>query len=433
MSLLLPLAPVNPASSLVAQAPLPQPQRARGLLASIVSGAYFAPTPPPDTRKVQWTKAPQPHAVIRPFMHASRQQAAAFTPLVSTPTVPSAVSESVRRPRMLPSAQQAVASPPLPPDARTVPWSASTAPEAVRRALPPVSQQRPFADPTYGWALVVAAPAITPPAWPDAVRRPAMLPAEQRADAPRVPLDRPFAQVDGYAPPAVVRPRMPAAEQQALAAPPAPPDARKVPWSDATMPAAVRRPAMLAALQQAWMDDTYALLLVVVPPITPPVYPERVRRPSFAAAQQRAFTVTTTTDRPFPYAEGIMPARLPRLVPQQRPFDGSLKPEVRLPYFGATVPATVPRPVYRPSLQQAVVNVGVPIVPVPAPDLVAACYPASVATVFRDLFPSAFSPPWTYANPFVPGGRGRARPADVILNRATAADSTGGKGTPSDE
>lgn len=432
-----------------------------------IPASFFAPPLPPDSRTMPWTGPAYPDAARRPRMRASEQAYLAQTFIDRTsPLLPNAVPDAVRRPSLHASEQQASALNPAP-DARTVPWSAATVPDAVRRPAMLAAEQlaatprelvseRPFpyadgiepeaarrvlaharhqpafANPTYGWSLVVAAPAITPPAWPDAVRRPGMLPTEQRADAPRVPLDRPFPQVDGAAPAEVRRPRMHASEQQALAAPPAPPDARKVPWSDATAPATVRRPTFAAALQQAWMDDTYARLLVIAPNITPPVWPDAVRRPSFAASQQRAFSITTTTDRPFPYADGIYPTWLPRLTPQQRPFTSIIQPEQKLPYFGATVPVAVRRPAYLAAEQLPSVSVGVPITPVPAPDLVALCYPASVSGVMRLIAPSAFMPPWRYTTP-TPSLRVRGTPGDMILDRGTAADTTGATGEPSDE
>lgn len=421
--------PFNPSTSLVAQAPQLPPVRRLWPQQQ----AAFAPPWPPDSRKVPWNGPYFPRPPVRPRMHASQQRASTLV-INDARTVPwsaSTAPNAVRRPGML-AAEQMAASPRELVSERPFPYFDGIEPEAARRVLAHARHQPAFADPTYGWSLVVAAPAITPPAWPDTVRRPGMLPTEQRADAPRVPLDRPFPQVDGSAPAKVRRPRMHASEQQALGAPPAPPDARTVPWSDATAPATVRRPTFAAALQQAWMDDTYARLLVIAPNITPPVWPDAVRRPSFAASQQRAFSITTTTDRPFPYADGIYPTWLPRLTPQQRPFTSIIQPEQKLPYFGATVPAAVRRPAYLAAEQLPAVSVGVPITPVPAPDLVALCYPASVSGVMRLIAPSAFMPPWRYSTP-TPSLRVRGTPGDMILERGTAADTTGATGEPSDE
>lgn len=429
--------PFNPANSLVPQAPqLPPIQRMWAK-----QQAWFAPPLPPDSRKVPWTGPYFPRPPVRPKMLPSEQMATSPRELV--PERPSAYSEGV-------------------------------SPRTTRRALEHARHQAPFADPTYGWALAIAAPAITPPAWPDTVRRPAMPAAEQRADAPRVPLDRPFPQVDGAAPDMVLRPRMLAGEQQALAAPPAPPDARTVPWSASTTPDAVRRPTFAAAQQRAWTDGTYAQFLVVVPAITPPAFPEAVRRPSFRAEQQRAFTATTTTDRPYPqFAPGVAPDRVYRpqfLAALQQALALQPRPERTAPLTSVVAPDRVERPAMRAALQQAytkpvytdrsvplwcvvapdvvlrprmlaaeqlaAAGMRVPDAPVPAPDLVALCYPSSVGSVLRltaARMPSAFMPPWRYTHPIRPGGRARANPGDAILDSATTSDSTGATGDPSDE
>lgn len=473
-----------------------------------IPASFFAPPLPPDSRTVPWTGPAYPDAARRPRMRASEQAYLAQTFIDRTsPLLPNAVPDAVRRPTLHASEQQASALNPAP-DARTVPWSAAMVPdavrrpamlaveqlaatprelvperpfpysdgiepEAVRRPLEHARHQQPLADPTYGWALVAAAPNITPPAWPDSVRRPAMPVAEQRADAPRVPLDRPFPQVDGSAPDIVLRPRMLTGEQQALAAPPAFPDARTVQWSASTAPDIVRRPTLAAAQQQAWMDPTYAQLLVVVPAITPPAFPEAVRRPTFAAAQQRAFTVTTTTDAPYPqFYPAVAPERVYRpqfLAALQQALALQPRPERPEALASVSVPDRVERPTMRAALQQAhaepqytdrgvpwwcvvvpdrvlratlpvaeqlaAVGMRVPDAPVPAPDLVALCYPASVSTVLgltAARMAGAFMPPWRITNPIRPGGRGHGKAADVLLDRGAAAGGTLNTGTPSD-
>lgn len=320
-----------------------------------------------------------PVAVRRPTFAPAAQQALAWTATDrQAPEVDGFAPERVLRPSFLASRQQALASPPLPPDARTVPWSEAIAPVSVRRPRLATASQQAFADETQAQVTAPPAPELTPPIFPGAVRHPMLATSAQWFSARSTIADRPFPQVDGYAPTKVARPAVLPNAQLAFAAP-VYPDARQVPWSDALGPASVRRPRLPTAQQQAYQNPTVAAL--VAPDAAPSLYPAAVRRPTFAAAEQRAFTTTTIVERPVPQVDGAAPVRVERPAfpaARQLAFTTSPQPESARVFADAVVPARVVRPSLASSAQQG------PAALPPLPQTLVVPYSAAVAPAAID-------------------------------------------------
>ncbi len=161
----------------------------RAMMLAAEQQAYGDPTYAwglaPPAPELSW-KGVQPDAVARPGMRAADQQAHALPPLPNTslPAAAAVYPDIVRRPGMRPEEQQATARPNAPDT--SLPAAAAIYPDRVPRALPAL--QVAYTDGTYAWGLVDLSTLAWRGIFPDAVRRPSMPAAQQKATVvPEVP------------------------------------------------------------------------------------------------------------------------------------------------------------------------------------------------------------------------------------------------------
>ena len=341
-------------------------------------------------RKSPHVAVTAPDRLARPALPVALQMAIAPRGVVERPV---AFAEAIVPPRLvrpaMPAALQQYSPPRGWPFEPPVPEPSVTAPASARRA-PAVAVQQAYADPTYQWGLAPPAPALSwRGTWPDSLRRPALLPAQQ----------------------------------QALAFWPLPD--RSLPAAAALMPASVRRSMFLAALQQAYADPTYGWNLV---PAAPTLswrgeQPASVRRPAMPVAEQQAHALPPKPERIAAIAVAVHPDRLIRLF--MHASEQQASPRVPLDRNTVLVAVVAPDRVVRAwmpvSEQQAAAGLGVPIVPTPAPDLITAYYPAGA------LLPPR-APMMSFAAPVSQRGtpasvRIHAVASDVRLTDAATGDT----------
>lgn len=239
-----------------------------------------------------------PDAVVRRAFDASQQLAASEIPPKPERNSPLAVDVdpvAISRPTFHAAQQLAVTErQPLPEGTWfALAWEPAF-PDAARRSLQPAHEQPPsFAM----WSLPVLGQVFYAgfAVYPDAVVRPAYLPARQQAFASSAKPERTSPLAVDVEPPRVFRPSYGVAHQLAHVGSPAPERTR--PLAVDVEPPFVTRPAIHAA-QQLAVTELSPQPEITRPLAWDPAPPELARRPTFAAADQWAFAPVSVSTLP---------------------------------------------------------------------------------------------------------------------------------------